>query len=123
VGIAGHQTGIDSGLGHWCDCVGENVAGAWAGSGEDCYNEHVARSWELAPRNPGASGGVAQFLPAGDSPVRNALGFMLQMAVLMFLPLVIGWQLFFGFPLLAMPAATLLAVVVFSLGHSLRQRP
>jgi hypothetical protein len=54
--------------------------------------------------------------------VRNALGFMLQMAVLMFLPLVIGWQLFFGFPLLAMPAATLVAIVVFSLGHSLRQR-
>jgi hypothetical protein len=54
VGIAGHQTGIDSGLGHWCDCVGKNVAGAWAGSGEDCYNEHVVRYWELAPRKPGA---------------------------------------------------------------------
>jgi len=62
------------------------------------------------------------FLAAGDVPVRNALGLMLQMAVLMFLPLVIGWQLFFGFPLLAMPAATLLAIVVFSLGHFLRQR-
>jgi hypothetical protein len=54
--------------------------------------------------------------------VRNALGFMLQMAVLMFLPLVIGWQLFFGFPLLAMPASTLLAIVLFSVGHALRQR-
>lgn len=54
--------------------------------------------------------------------MRNALGLLLQMAVLMFLPLVIGWQLFFGFPLLAMPAATLLAIVVFYVGHSLRQR-
>ena len=54
--------------------------------------------------------------------MRNAIGVFLQMAVLMFLPLVIGWQLFFGFPLLVMPSATLLAIVVFSVGHSLRQR-
>jgi hypothetical protein len=49
------------------------------------------------------------------------VGFVLQLVVLMFLPLVIGWQLFFGFPLLAMPAATLAAIVVFSVGHRLRQ--
>jgi hypothetical protein len=45
----------------------------------------------------------------------------LQLVVLMFLPLVIGWQLFFGMPLLVMPAATLAAVAVFSLGHALRR--
>jgi len=53
--------------------------------------------------------------------VRQSIGFLLQMAVLMFLPLVIGWQLFFGFPLLVMPAATLVGIVVFSIGHALRQ--
>lgn len=54
-------------------------------------------------------------------PVRQSIGFLLQLIVLMFLPLVIGWQLFFGFPLLVMPTATLLGIVVFSLGHALRQ--
>ncbi len=78
---------------------------------------------EFAPDRSGPDFRGSPYLPAGDSPVRNALGFMLQMAVLMFLPLVIGWQLFFGFPLLAMPAATLLAIVMFSVGHALRQRP
>jgi hypothetical protein len=53
--------------------------------------------------------------------MRQRIGFVLQILVLMFLPLVIGWQLFFGFPLLAMPAATIAAIAVFSLGHALRQ--
>ena len=53
--------------------------------------------------------------------MRQRLGFVLQLIVLMFLPLVIGWQLFFGFPLLAMPIATLAAVAVFSLGQWLRR--
>ncbi|MCY2968785.1 MAG: hypothetical protein NT069_35025 [Planctomycetota bacterium] len=53
--------------------------------------------------------------------MRQSLGFLLQLVVLMFLPLVIGWQLFFGFPLLVMPTATLLAIVVFSIGQMLRQ--
>jgi hypothetical protein len=53
--------------------------------------------------------------------MRRQIGFVLQLLVLMFLPLVIGWQLFFGFPLLAMPAATVAAIAVFSLGHALRQ--
>lgn len=77
-------------------------------------------SWNLVPQTVSPLGET--YLSAGESPVRNALGFMLQMAVLMFLPLVIGWQLFFGFPLLAMPASTLLAIVLFSVGHALRQR-
>jgi hypothetical protein len=52
--------------------------------------------------------------------VKQSLGFLLQMAVLMFLPMVIGWQLFFGFPLIVMPAALLAATLVFALGHALR---
>jgi len=53
--------------------------------------------------------------------VRQQVGFVLQLLVLMFLPLVIGWQLFFGFPLIAMPACVLLAIAVFSAGHLLRR--
>jgi hypothetical protein len=54
--------------------------------------------------------------------VRQQVGFVLQLVVLMFLPLVIGWQLFFGFPLIAMPACLLVAVAVFSLGQVLRKK-
>lgn len=57
----------------------------------------------------------------GFQVIRQRLGFVLQLLVLMFLPLVIGWQLFFGFPLLVMPAATLTAIVIFTLGHFLRR--
>jgi hypothetical protein len=39
----------------------------------------------------------------------------------MLLPLVIGWQLFFGFPLVAMPACVVVAVAVFSVGQILRK--
>ena len=45
----------------------------------------------------------------------------MQLLVLMFLPLVIGWQLFFGFPLIAMPACVLVAIAVFSVGQVLRK--
>jgi hypothetical protein len=54
--------------------------------------------------------------------VRQQVGFVLQLLVLMFLPLVIGWQLFFGFPLIAMPACLLLAIAVFSVGQVLRRK-
>jgi hypothetical protein len=60
-------------------------------------------------------------LRKGSGFVRQRVGFVLQLLVLMFLPLVIGWQLFFGFRLLAMPVATLAAIAVFSLGHVLRR--
>jgi len=46
----------------------------------------------------------------------------MQFLVLVFLPLVIGWQLFFGFPLLGMPIATVLAIAVFYVGHALRKQ-
>ena len=54
--------------------------------------------------------------------MRQRVGFVLQLLVLMFLPLVIGWQLFFGFPLIAMPVCLLVAVAVFSVGQVLRRK-
>jgi hypothetical protein len=53
--------------------------------------------------------------------LRQQIGFGLQLMVLMFLPLVIGWQLFFGLPLIAMPASVLVAVGVFWVGQVLRK--
>lgn len=53
--------------------------------------------------------------------MRQRLGFAVQLAVLMLLPMLIGWQLFFGMPLVVMPAATLAAIGLFTLGHHLRQ--
>jgi len=55
------------------------------------------------------------------TPLRQQIGFVLQLMVLMFLPLVIGWQLFFGLPLIAMPASVVAAVGVFSVGQLLRK--
>lgn len=60
-------------------------------------------------------------MPLERDVLRQRIGFVLQLLVLMFLPLVIGWQLFFGFPLLMMPAATLAGILVFTLGHYLRR--
>jgi hypothetical protein len=53
--------------------------------------------------------------------LRQQIGFVLQLVVLMFLPLVIGWQLFFGLPLIAMPASVLVAIGIFSVGQVLRR--
>jgi hypothetical protein len=53
--------------------------------------------------------------------MRQQLGFCLQLAVLMFLPLLIGFQLFFGMRLVLMPALTLLGIVLFTIGHRLRK--
>ena len=53
--------------------------------------------------------------------VRQQIGFALQLLVLMFLPLIIGWQLFFGFPLIAMPVCLLLASALFAIGQVLRK--
>lgn len=53
--------------------------------------------------------------------MRQRVGFVVQLAVLMLLPTLIGWQLFFGMPLIVMPAALLVCVVLFTLGQRLRQ--
>jgi uncharacterized membrane protein len=54
--------------------------------------------------------------------MRNHLGLALQFAALVFLPLLIVWQLNFGFRLLWMPLLTLAGVIVFYVGHRLRER-
>lgn len=54
--------------------------------------------------------------------MRQQVGFLLQVLVLMFLPALIGWQLFFGIRLVVMPVATVLGIGVFSLGHLLRKQ-
>ncbi len=52
--------------------------------------------------------------------MKNGIGFLLQFTALVFLPLLIVWQLNFGFRLVWMPGLTLVAVFVFWLGHRLR---
>jgi hypothetical protein len=54
--------------------------------------------------------------------MRNQLGFILQFAALVFLPLLVFWQLNFGFRLLWMPALTIVGLLVFYLGHWLREK-
>ena len=53
--------------------------------------------------------------------MRRRVGWVLQLLVLMLLPMVVGWQLFFGFPLIAMPACVVAAIAFFSVGHVLRK--
>lgn len=53
--------------------------------------------------------------------MRNNLGFVLQFAALVFLPLLIIWQFNFHFELLWMPALTVVGVIVFWIGHRLRE--
>lgn len=53
--------------------------------------------------------------------MRQHIGFLLQFAVLVFLPLLIFWQLDYGFPLVVMPAATVAGIAVFWLGYKLRE--
>lgn len=59
-------------------------------------------------------------MPPND--IRNTIGFLLQFAALVFLPLLIFWQLDFGFRLLWMPTLTVVAVVAFWIGHRLRDK-
>jgi hypothetical protein len=56
------------------------------------------------------------------SEFRNLLGVFLQIVALTLLPVLILWQLNFGFNLLWMPGLTLLGVAVFLVGHYLRDR-
>ena len=56
------------------------------------------------------------------SEFRNLLGMFLQLLGLTFLPVLVLWQLNFGFHLLWMPGLTLLGVGVFFMGHKLRDR-
>ncbi len=53
--------------------------------------------------------------------MRQNIGILLQFACLVFLPMLMIWQIDFGIPLIWMPAATLAAVVVFYVGHRIRE--
>ena len=53
--------------------------------------------------------------------MRRHVGFALQLAVLVFLPMLIFWQLDFGFRLILMPAMTLAGIIVFWIGYKLRE--
>ncbi len=53
--------------------------------------------------------------------MRHQIGVALQFLVLVLVPMLIIWQLEFGFPLLYMPGLLLLGVVVFTIGTRLRE--
>jgi len=53
--------------------------------------------------------------------MRQQIGFLLQFAMLAFLPMLMLWQLNFGIRLLVMPALTLVAIMVFVIGYKLRK--
>lgn len=53
--------------------------------------------------------------------MRQQVGFLLQLAVLSLLPMLILWQLRYGFELIWMPALTVLGIVVFWVGYKLRE--
>lgn len=52
--------------------------------------------------------------------MRQHLGVLLQLIALTALPLLVIWQLNFGFRLLWMPTLTLVAIIVFTIGYWLR---
>lgn len=54
--------------------------------------------------------------------MRNLIGLALQFVALVFLPLLVIWQLNFGFELIWMPAMLLVGVAVFTVGHLLREK-
>ena len=53
--------------------------------------------------------------------MRHHLGIALQFLALIFLPLLILWQLNFGFRLIWMPVLTLAGIAVFYIGYRLRE--
>ncbi len=54
--------------------------------------------------------------------MRNFIGMSLQFLALIFLPMLIYWQLQFGFELIWMPSLLMLGVIVFAAGHLLREK-
>lgn len=50
------------------------------------------------------------------------LGILLQILAMAFLPLIILYQLQFGFRLIVMPTCTLAGIAMFSLGTWLREK-
>ncbi len=53
--------------------------------------------------------------------MRQQIGVLLQVVALTLLPMLILWQLDFGIPLIVMPALTVVGIVIFYVGHRLRE--
>lgn len=53
--------------------------------------------------------------------MRQTLGMLIQIAVLACLPMIILYQLNFGFRLIVMPVCTMIGIVVFWIGTRLRE--
>lgn len=52
--------------------------------------------------------------------MKHYTGLFLQFIVLVFLPLLVIWQLNFGFDLIWMPGLTLAGIILFTIGTKLR---
>jgi|GEM_PF-355537 len=52
--------------------------------------------------------------------MKHYIGIALQFITLVFLPLLIIWQLNFGFKLIYMPMLTVVGIIVFMIGTKLR---
>ena len=53
--------------------------------------------------------------------MRRQLGFYMQFSTLVFLPMLVLWQLEYGFNLIWMPSLLLVGVVLFIVGTRLRE--
>ena len=53
--------------------------------------------------------------------VKHLLGMFLQLATLSVLPLIVVFQLFYGFRLIVMPISLLIGITLFSIGTALRE--
>ncbi len=53
--------------------------------------------------------------------MKQQIGMLMQLTALTFLPMLILWQLNFGFQLIWMPALTVAGIVVFWVGTRLRE--
>ena len=53
--------------------------------------------------------------------VKHLLGMFLQLLTLSVLPLIIVFQLFYGFRLIVMPISLLVGITLFSIGTLLRE--
>ncbi len=54
--------------------------------------------------------------------MKHQVGVFLQLLVLAVLPVLVYWQIMFGFELIVMPASLLAGVVIFSVGTKLREQ-
>jgi hypothetical protein len=52
--------------------------------------------------------------------MKHYIGIFLQFITLVFLPLLVIWQLSFGFKLIWMPGLTVAGIIVFTIGTKLR---